>query len=85
MSEAGGSRMKTIYTVPLHVGQNIEVPEGSNVTFYKPGHSVMDEFGAKTDRRDQHAEPPVKGPAPSNDVPRQEPKVGTVRVPWHKK
>lgn len=25
---------RTIYTVPLHVGQNIEVPKGSKVTYY---------------------------------------------------
>lgn len=27
---------ETIYTVPLHVGQNVEVPKGSLVTFYDP-------------------------------------------------
>lgn len=39
----------------------------------------------KTDRREQHGEPPAKGPAPSNDVPRREPHVGTVKLPWYKK
>lgn len=29
-------RNRTIYTVPLHVGQNIEVPRGSIVSFYDP-------------------------------------------------
>ena len=27
---------ETIYTVPLHVGRNVEVPEGTRVTFYDP-------------------------------------------------
>lgn len=27
-------KSRTIFTVPLHVGQNIEVPKGSKVTFY---------------------------------------------------
>lgn len=27
---------ETVYTVPLHVGENIEVPAGSKVTYYDP-------------------------------------------------
>lgn len=40
-------RARTIYTVPLHVGQYIEVPKGSIVTEYEPGASAMDLYAAK--------------------------------------
>ena len=29
-------KAKVVYTVPLYVGQNVEVPKGSKVTFYDP-------------------------------------------------
>ena len=28
--------VKTIYTVPLHVGENVEVPNYAKVTYYDP-------------------------------------------------
>jgi len=30
------TKAKVIHTVPLHIGQNIEVPMGSKITYYGP-------------------------------------------------
>ena len=41
---------ETIYTVPLHVGQNIEVPEHSKVTFYRTSNSTLEERVSKLEK-----------------------------------
>jgi hypothetical protein len=33
-----------IYTVPLHVGQNVEVPKGSKVTYYDHDKYAKDDY-----------------------------------------
>lgn len=35
-NEYGEETVKTVYTVPLHCGQVVEVPEGTEVRFYVP-------------------------------------------------
>ena len=43
-------KAETIYTVPLHVGQNIEVPEHSKVTFYRTSNSTLEERVSKLEK-----------------------------------